>query len=206
MLKIYGEVCRKNIKIFLLPGVLSVFLLIAIIFIVINLRNSSAHFITLICQQFFVWSGIFLLSPVFMPEQKDNIEETVLSKAMPVKAIYIIRLTEALLTLILFTAGFIGLLILFGNEIEFKHYFIHTLGVALLLGSLGLVGTRFTGNISVGYLIAFGFYVLQMFLPLDRIEIGEYIYIFTLIVETNNIIYIYLFAFILIAVPFIKKH
>ena len=206
MFKIYCEVCRKNLKIFLLPAVFSVLLLIIILFIITNLRNINIGRAAVICQQFFAWSGIFLLSPVFMPEQKDNIEETVLSKAVPVKAVYLIRLAEALLTLVLFTAGFLGLLLLFGSEIEFTRYFFHTLGTALLLGSLGFAGTRFAGNIGVGYLIAFGFYVVQMFLPVDRIANAEYFFIFTLLIETNNILLIYICALFLIIVPFFKRH
>lgn len=206
MPKIYLEVCRKNIKIFLLPAVFSVLLPIIIMFIVADPRNLRPDYAAVMCQQFFAWSGIFLLSPVFMPEQRNNIEETVLSKSVPVKTVYLIRLAEALITLLLFTAGFVSLLHLLGSEINFTRYFVHTFAVAFLLGSLSFAGTRFTGNIGAGYLITFGFYVLQMFLPVDRIETAKYFCIFTLIIENSNIIPMYICSVILIAVPFIKRH
>jgi hypothetical protein len=189
-----------------MPAAFSVLLLIIILLVIARQLNFRPQYTAVICQQFFSWAGIFLLSPVFMPEQNDNIEETVVSKAMPIKAVYLIRLVQALFALVLFTAGFIFLLFIFGSEIEFARYFIHTFAVAFLLGSLGFAGTRFAGNISVGYLIAFGFYIVQMFLPVDRIESAEYFFIFTLIRETRSIIPMYICAFILVLIPFVKKH
>jgi hypothetical protein len=160
----------------------------------------------MICQQFFAWAGIFLLSPIFMPEQRDNIEETVLSKSVPIKAAYLIRFVETLTVLLLFTAGFIFILCLFGSEIEFNRYFIHTLATALFLGSLGFAGTRFTGNIGVGYTIAFGFYIIQMFLPEKIIERFTYIYIFTLQSEAYDTIPIYILSLGFIIIPFLKRN
>jgi len=205
MFRIYLEVCRKNIRIFLFPAVFSALLLIIILFIVTDLRNAGVEYTAMICQQFFAWAGIFLLSPVFMPEQKDNIEETILSKTVPVKAAYLIRLVQALVALLLFTAGFIFILSFLVSEIEFKRYFIHTFATALLLGSLSFAGTRFTGNIGIGYIIAFGFYIIQMFLPDGILERAEYIYIFTIRNETYSIVPIYISALCCIIIPFGKR-
>jgi len=205
MFRIYGEVCKKNLKIFLLPAVCSVGLLAAVIFIVTDMRDSNAKFAAVICQQFFAWAGIFLLTPVFIAEQKDNIEETVLSKPFPVKTVYFIRFLEALAALVLFTTGFVLALSLMNGEISFTRYFAHTLAAALLLGSLGFMGTRFSGNIGVGYITAFGVYIMQMFLPDGIIEKAPHIYIFTLQNETYGIFPIYLFSLIFIAASFLKK-
>jgi len=206
MFRIYSELCGKNIKLFLLPAVCSAMFLAAILFIITEPQNCSAVYAARICQEFFAWTGIFLLSPVFMPEQRDNIEESILSKAVPIKAIYLIRLAEALTALVLFAAGVVWILLLLGAEIEFKRYFIHTFATALLLGSLGFAGTRFSGNIGVGYIIAFGFYIIQMFLPDEIIEKAHYIFIFTLRSETYSSIPIFIFSIVFIGVSFLKKH
>lgn len=205
MFKIYGEVFIKNLKIFLFPASFAVILLMVILFAISDLRNRGGEIAAIFCQQFFSWAGIFLLSPVFMPEKRDNIEETVLSKALPIKIVYIIRLAGALFALIIFTAVFIFLLSLLGNELEFGRYFVHTLATALFLGSLAFAGTRFSGNVGVGYLIAFGVYIMQMFIPSMQINKTENLYIFTLLGEVNNVVYIYMCAFILILVALSKK-
>jgi len=206
MFRLYLEIYKKNIKIFLLPAVFSVIFLTVVLFFITDPINCTAAYAARICQEYFTWVGIFLLAPVFMPEQRDNIKETILSKTMPTQTMYLIRLIQALAALVLFTAGLILSLSLLGGEIEFKRYFVHTFAIALLLGGLGFMGTRFSGNIGVGYIIAFGFYIIQMFLPDEIIEIVPYIYIFTLKNETSGIFLFYIYSFILIIIPFFKKH
>ena len=201
MFAIYGEVCKKNLKIFLFPVALSVLLIPVILFFITDLHNSSMFVAGKLCQRFFSISGIFLLSSIFAPEQRDNVEETLLTKAVPLRAVYVIRFVEALLALVLYTAVFIGLLVLLGGvELEFTRLFIHTLAPALLLGGLGMAGTRFGGNIGVGCMIAFGFLMIQHFFP---IEITKYFHIFTLEGE-YSVIMVYLCAFAFVLISFIK--
>ena len=202
MFAIYGEICKKNLKIFLLPAVLSVLLIPAILLIITDLHNSSVGVAENLCQKFFALSGILLMSPIFAPEQKDNVKETLMAKVVPLRTVYFIRLAIALLALAIYLAGFIWLLILLGgSDIEFKRFFIHTLATALLLGGLGMAGTRFGGNIGVGYMIAFGFYMIQQFFP---IELIRHFYIFTLKGD-YNLITVYLGAALLIIAPLVKS-
>ncbi|MDR0301741.1 MAG: hypothetical protein LBI04_05435, partial [Treponema sp.] len=120
-------------------------------------------------------------------------------KAFPLKIVYAIRLVLALATLVLFTAGFLGLLVMLGGEIEFTRYFTHTYATALFLGSLGFAAAKFTGNIGVSYIVAFGFYIIQAFFP---IEITKHFYLFTLRSEEYSVIPLYMCAVTLIAAPF----
>ena len=198
MLAIYGEVCKKNLKIFLLPAALSALIVVICLLFITDLRNCSPAFAANICQKFFALTGILLLSPVFTPEQKDNTEETLLAKVIPLKIVYMIRLVSALATLALFTAGFLGLLVILGGDIEFTRYFTHTYATALFLGSLGFAAAKFTGNIGVSYIVAFGFYIVQAFFP---IEITRYFYLFTLRSDEYYIVPIYVCALILIVSP-----
>lgn len=202
MLEIYGAVCKKNLKIFLIPAALSALVVAVCLFIVTDLRECSPIFAANICQKFFALTGILLLSPVFTPEQKDNTEETVLAKVIPQRFVYLIRLMGALAALALYTAGFIGLLILLGGEIEFSRYFIHTFATALILGSIGFAATKFSGNFGIGYMLAFGFYIVQAFIPVKIIT--EHFYIFTLKSEAYSIIPLYVCAFVFIIIPFFK--
>jgi hypothetical protein len=99
MLAIYGEVCKKNLKLFLLPAVLSALIVVVCLLVITDLRNCSLAFAANICQKFFALTGVLLLSPIFALEQKDNTEETFLVKVISLKFVYIIRLVLALATL-----------------------------------------------------------------------------------------------------------
>jgi len=200
MFAIYGEVCKKNLKIFLIPATLSSLLIPVILLVITDLRSCPADVAANLCQRLYSISGILLLSPIFATEHRVTVEETLLSKAIPLRVVQFIRLVEALITMALSTAGFIWFLMIFDGELEFKKFFMHSFATTLLLGGLGMACTRFSHNIGIGYMLAFGFYIVQQFFPY---EVTRYFYIFTLKRE-YGVLPVYVCAAFLIVISFLK--
>lgn len=110
-------------------------------------RNSSA----MPLEMFISLIGIVLLTPVFQPEQNEEIDDLVSSKYCSTAKVHLIR--------IVYSAGIIALLIcVFTVYMKLQScdvalvLALGTIADAILLGSMGLLTSALTGNTVIGYL------------------------------------------------------
>ena len=120
-------------------------------------RNSSA----MPLEMFISLIGIVLLTPVFQPEQNEEIDDLVSSKYCSTAKVHLIR--------IVYSAGIIALLIcVFTVYMKLQScdvalvLALGTIADAILLGSMGLLTSALTGNTVIGYMPPLLYYVLNI--------------------------------------------
>ena len=133
-------------------------LLTPVLFVTTNLDSKAA---AVPLEMFISIIGIILLVPIFQPEQDDEIKDIVASKYVDSTYVHLIRVTYSIIGLILLVLVFS--LFMFVNNCEITMELIGgTIADAMFLGSIGLLISAITNNMSVSFMIPFLYYVLNI--------------------------------------------
>ncbi len=103
-------------------------------------------------------TGAVLLTPVFLPEQNENIRDLIRSKKNDYISVCVMRVIYSVITLALLTGVFVFVMRLCESDVTIKH-FAGTFATALFLGSLGFCTAGISKNISVGYMVSLVYYI-----------------------------------------------
>ena len=107
--------------------------------------------------------GTILMTPVFMPEQNENIRDVVCARKTSHILVCFLRLLLAAILAVLLT----GVLALWmrhsGSEVSLR-LFAGAAGNALALGSLGFFASAVGDNAVIGYMTAFSYFFADLFL------------------------------------------
>lgn len=147
--------------------------------------------------------GIFLIVPLNAPEQSKAIQEIICTKKLPQWLILFVRLIMALVTLIILTSIFAG--IMKGNNCTFPviPYVTGTIISELALGSVGFFISALSNSVIAGYLTAMGYFLFNF---LGDISSKSIFYLFSM--GTGNYIvklWLTLFSVLLIAISLIYE-
>lgn len=112
-------------------------------------------------EQSVILVGIFLIVPLNAPEQSKAIQEIIGTKKFPQWIVLLIRLTMALLLLIILTGIFAG--IMKGKNCTFPiiPYVTGTFISEVALGSVGLLASVLSNSVVAGYLTAMGYFLFN---------------------------------------------
>jgi hypothetical protein len=147
---------------FLPHFILSVLLLLLTPF-VFGTANIDAKTAAIPLEMFVSLIGIILLTPVFLPEQHENIRDVVESKATATISIYAIRIGIALLSMLALIAAFALYMKEKGCAIDFTVAVFGTFSGSVFLGALGLLAYGLSNAITVGYMVPMVYYMLNLF-------------------------------------------
>lgn len=105
--------------------------------------------------------GIFLIVPLNAPEQSKAIQEIIGTKKWPQWLILFVRLIMVLVTLIILTSIFAG--IMKGNNCTFPviPYVTGTIIIELALGSVGFFISVLSNSVIAGYLTSMGYFLFN---------------------------------------------
>lgn len=105
--------------------------------------------------------GIFLIVPLNAPEQSKAIQEIIGTKKWPQWLILFVRLIMVLVTLIILTSIFAG--IMKGNNCTFPviPYVTETIISELALGSVGFFISVLSNSVIAGYLTSMGYFLFN---------------------------------------------
>lgn len=147
--------------------------------------------------------GIFLIVPLNAPEQSKAIQEIIGTKELPQWLILFVRLIMALVTLIILTSIFAG--IMKGNNCTFPviPYVTGTIISELALGSVGFFISVLSNSVIAGYLTAMGYFLFNF---LGDISSKSIFYLFSM--GTGNYIvklWLTLFSVLLIVISLIYE-
>lgn len=103
-------------------------------------------------------TGTVLLTPIFLPEQNENIRDLIRSKRIDHLAVCFIRLLYSVIFLAAIFAVFT--LIMYGSEsaVTVRH-FIGGFGSALFLGALGFFFAGVCKSCIIGYMVSMIYYI-----------------------------------------------
>lgn len=104
------------------------------------------------------FSGMFLLTPIFYPEQNENIRDLIRSKKTGYLSVCLIRVIYSVAALALISAALV--LAMDANECDVTwRHFLGGFVSALLLGGMGFLTASLSGNVTAGYMAAVIFYL-----------------------------------------------
>lgn len=102
--------------------------------------------------------GIVLLTPIFLPEQNENIRDLIRSKRTDYLAVCLLRLLYSIFFLAVIIGVFTWIMQCRESEVTIRH-FIGGLSSALFLGSLGFFFAGLSRNTIIGYMLSLIYYI-----------------------------------------------
>lgn len=102
--------------------------------------------------------GTVLLTPIFLPEQNENIRDLVRSKRTDYLTVCFIRLIYSIFFLAVIIGTFTLVMQCSESEVTIRH-FVGGLSSALFLGSLGFFFAGLSQNTIVGYMVSLIYYI-----------------------------------------------
>lgn len=123
-----------------------------------NLDLASA---ALVMETFVSLTGIVLLTPVFAPEEKEEVDDLVSSKYYNKAWVWLIRTACSLLAAVLLTAVFTLYLRAGGCETT-PALWLGTMADAVFLGFLGLFASALCRNTVIGYMPPLLYYAVNL--------------------------------------------
>lgn len=194
----YYQIGKVNLRFNLLPHLLLSLALLCISPVLMGVENLDASRTARVLEMFVALLGIILLTPIFLPEQNKDIKDLVEAKYTSLTAVYLIRILEGLLCLVILIGGYI--LVLQFNNCSFPEmkFFLGTLAEAIFLGGMGLCAYSLFNQIAVAYMLPLMYYVLAF--GGGKKLLHNY-YLFSMIYDSfQEKIYLVVLGFILIII------
>ena len=130
--------------------------------LVVGIENLTEPEVAKVTEYYLVFLGIILFPPVFLAEQNRDIRELVMSKYTPVAAVYSVRIVQAILSLMIFTGIYLGVMRAGNCDFPFGKIYAGTLAGMLFLGGMGVLIYGLTDQIVIGYMVPFLYYMLNV--------------------------------------------
>ena len=105
-------------------------------------------------------TGTALLTPVFLPEQNENIRDVIRSKKVDYLTVCIMRTVYSTIALAAIIGAFVFAMKLCECDVTIAH-FGAGFGSAFFLGAIGLAFAKFGGSPTVGYMASLIYYMLN---------------------------------------------
>ena len=121
--------------------------------------------------------GILLIVPLLAPEQNAAIREVLFTKPMSQWKILFTRVILSLITLIILTCTFAGIMIWNGCTFPYWNYVAGTIISELALGNIGFFTAVITHSTVTGYFISIGYFLLNF---LGNISSQSIFYLFSM--------------------------
>lgn len=152
-----------NLKHNSLPHILAAAVLTATVPIVFGLTSLSAPLSAQPLEMYLPLVGTILMTPTFLPEQNEDILDTIRVRRMSYLGICVMRMMYMCLFAAVFFCCIIGALAA-GESVVTPTLFAGGLCSALFLGGLGIFGSAVGGNSVIGYMASLIYFVGNFFL------------------------------------------
>ncbi len=155
------EIAKKNLRHNSLLSIAAAVMLCLITPLLIGRANLDLNSAAMPLEMFVSLIGIVLLTPVFQPEQNEEIYDLVSSKYCNIGKVYLIRTLYSVVVVILLICLFTVYMQAQGSDVTIILVF-GTVANAIFLGSMGMLTSALTGNTVIGYMPPFLYYALNI--------------------------------------------
>lgn len=155
------EIAKKNLRHNSLLSIAAAVMLCLITPLLIGTANLDLNSAAMPLEMFVSLIGIVLLTPVFQPEQNEEIYDLVSSKYCNIGKVYLIRTLYSVVVVILLICLFTVYMQAQGSDVTIILVF-GTVANAIFLGSMGMLTSALTGNTVIGYMPPFLYYALNI--------------------------------------------
>lgn len=157
-LETYGNILKINLRRQYPWPALAAAVLLVLTKLIFNLDALEGTAVAQPLELLMIWIGPALLVPVFLPEQNPEIRDVVRARRTGYLYICILRILYSVLTVILMTLLFTG--IMKTGESQILPYHIWgSICSALLLGAVGLAAAGISGNAAGGLMVCMLYYL-----------------------------------------------
>lgn len=158
----YFQIGKVNLKISLLPHLVIAILFLCLSPTLMSLENLDAIQSAQVLEIYVALIGIILLTPIFLPEQNKDIRDLMESKYTSIISVYLLRIIEAMVAMLLLIAVFVAIMINNNCNFDAMKYFVGIFLEALFLGGFGMIAYSIFDNIAIGYMLPMCYYVASM--------------------------------------------
>ncbi len=155
------EIAKKNLRHNSLLSIAAAVMLCLFTPLLIGTANLDLNSAAMPLEMFVSLIGIVLLTPVFQPEQNEEIHDLVCSKYCNIGKVYLIRTLYSVVVVILLICLFTVYMQTQGSDVTIILVF-GTVANATFLGSMGMLTSALTGNTVIGYMPPFLYYALNI--------------------------------------------
>lgn len=157
-----GRCFIVNLKANSLPHILAAVLLTLCTPVVFGLSSLTKEYAAQPLEMYLVLAGTVLMTPVFLPEQNENIRDTVRVRRTSYLSVCLMRtLYLAMFTVIPYVL--ITEVMRHSESEVTSAMMLGGMATALFLGSIGLAAAGISGNVLIGYMASIIYYVLNYF-------------------------------------------
>ena len=128
----------------------------------VSFRNLDASQAAKVMEMYIAFTGILLLTPLFMPEQNREIWLLERSKATPLWQLYLIRILEAVVLLMMVVTVFVFLLKQGGSVFSVGSLWLGSFAEIFFLGSIGFFVSGITNQVILGYMVSVIYFMLNI--------------------------------------------
>lgn len=171
----YVVIARENQKHNLWIPFLICILLLIVSPLFLGIENLTEPETAKVLEYYAVFISIILLPAVFLPEQDKDIRDLLSSKYMPVAKLYGIRMTQAIIYLMLLLGIYMCVLKAGNCEFAFLKLYMGELATMVFLGGMGIFFYALTDQVVVGYMIPLLYYMLNITISPNKIK-GLYLF------------------------------
>ena len=128
----------------------------------VSFRNLDASQAAKVMEMYLAFTGILLLTPLFMPEQDREIWLLERSKATPLWQLYLIRVLEAVVLLMAVITVFVFLMRQGNSVFSIGSLWIGSFAEILFLGSIGFFVSGVTNQVILGYMVSVLYFIVNI--------------------------------------------
>lgn len=158
----YLEIGKENLKHNVWQHSLVCIVLLLLSPLVLGVENLVAADTAKVLEMYIALIGIILLAPIFLPEQNKDLRELVYSKYVKAWSVYLVRVIEAVLILVVLLGIYLWMLYNNNCDMEVVKYFLGTLAGMLFFGGMGLFFYGLLDNLVVGYMVPIFYFIVAM--------------------------------------------
>lgn len=155
--KILSVNLKHNFKIHFILAVI-IAILTPVVFSISSLDSKAS---TQPIEMLLPFIGTILLTPIFLPEQNQEIRDVVRSKKTDYMIVCLIRIIYSVASIMLITGVFILIMRYNECEVTYRH-FIGSFASSLFLGTIGFSVAGLSNSVSSGYMASMVYYATNI--------------------------------------------
>ena len=156
--RLIGRVLSVNLRHNFMPHFFLAFVIVTLTPIMFGIASLDARESAQPLERLLSLTGTVLLTPVFLPEQNENIRDLVRSKRMDYLAVCFVRLLYSVFYLAVIIGAFTLFMRYCESAVTVRHFF-GGFSSALFIGSLGFFSAGISQNTIVGYMVSLIYYI-----------------------------------------------
>lgn len=196
--ELWLKIIKVNLRHNFLPHLSAALIVVLLTPVIFETDSLDAKLSAQPLEMFLCLAGAILLTPVFLPEQDENICDLIRSKRTNHLAVCALRAAYSVAALAAVVGGFTLFMRTRESAVGLEHFF-GAFASALFLGAIGFLGAGISGNVTVGYMTAMIYYIVNFTL---KEKLGNF-YLFSMSTgEGGGKLFLYAASLVLIAIVF----